>query len=152
MILEKGLKMDSDDRATFNMVARWVSGFLFALVLLCSILAWGCPQYHVWQQGLLGEAELRRAEQNRKITVQEAEAKKEAATLLATAEVERAKGVAAANQIIGEGLKDNHDYLIYLWIQELANAQHVIYVPTEASLPILEANRFKDLWNKNNDK
>lgn len=104
---------------------------------------WGCPHYSVWQQGLAGEAELRRAEQNRKIVVQEAEAKKEASTSLAQAEVERAKGVAEANKIIGESLAGNEAYLRYLWIQGLENgaAPTVIYVPTEAGLPILEAGR-----------
>ena len=30
---------------------------------------WGCPHYHVWQQGLAGEAELRRTQQNRQIAI-----------------------------------------------------------------------------------
>jgi hypothetical protein len=103
----------------------------------------GCPHYNVWQQGLAGQAELRRAEQNRQIAIQEARAKQESATLLAQAEVERAKGVASANKIIADGLKGNDEYLRYLWIDRLASSQHreVIYIPTEANLPILEANR-----------
>lgn len=62
--------------------------------------------------------------------------------MLAAAEVERAKGVAEANRIIGESLKNNEGYLRYLWIQGLQDgSSEVIYVPTEASLPILEATR-----------
>lgn len=102
----------------------------------------GYPRYNVWQQGLEGEAELARASQNRQIAIQEATAKREAATLLAQAEVERAKGVAEANKIIGNSLKGNESYLRYLWIDSLANGKsEVIYVPTEANLPILEATR-----------
>jgi hypothetical protein len=105
---------------------------------------WGCPRYHVWQQGLVGEAELRRAEQNRKITVQEAEAKLEAAKSLAEAEVERAKGVAKANEIIGGSLNGREEYLHYLWIHAIQETQNkVIYIPTEANLPVLEAMRLR---------
>lgn len=69
-------------------------------------------------------------------------AKMDAATLLAGAEVERAKGVAKANQIIGDSLKNNEDYLRYLFVNNLEHTSNqVIYVPTEANLPILEATR-----------
>jgi regulator of protease activity HflC (stomatin/prohibitin superfamily) len=74
---------------------------------------------------------------NRKIAVYEADAKKEA-----SAEVERAKGVAEANKIIGESLKENEAYLRWLWINGLTEGGNsVIYVPTEAGLPILEAGK-----------
>ncbi len=121
-------------------------GWLLVVVVGISCLfMWGCPHYHVWEQGLKGEAELRRAEQNRKIVVQEAEAKMESAKLLANAEIERSKGVAESNRIIGDGLKGHSEYLMYLWIQSLGDKDnHVIYVPTEANLPILEASRFRN--------
>ena len=113
------------------------------LVVLVGLL-YGVPKYQVWQQGLKGQAELARAEQNRKIAVQEAEAKKDSAKSLAEAEVIRAEGIAKANRIIGDSLKENEAYLRYLWIQALTeNQQDVIYVPTEAGLPILEAGHRK---------
>lgn len=57
-------------------------------------------------------------------------------------EVARAGGVAQANQIIGDSLKNNEPYLRYLWINNLKETKNnVIYVPTEAGLPILEASR-----------
>lgn len=122
-----------------------------AIISLCSLLVviiiaggmYGCPKYNVYVQDLNGEAELARASQNRQIKIQESKAKLEAATLDAQAEIERAKGVAEANKIIGDSLKGNEAYLRYLWInglQEGATPQ-VIYVPTEAGLPILEAGR-----------
>jgi regulator of protease activity HflC (stomatin/prohibitin superfamily) len=126
-----------------------VFGALIALgiVVVISIVAfalWFFPVYGVWQQELKGRAELARAEFQRKVVTFEAEAKKNAAIFLAEAEVERAKGVAAANKIIGESLHGNESYLRYLWIQTLHDSDtSVIYVPTEANLPILEANRIK---------
>lgn len=102
----------------------------------------GQPLYNVWVKGLSGRAQLNEAEWNRQIIIKEAEAKKQAAKSLAEAEVERAKGVAEANKIIGQSLKDNEGYLRYLWIQGLQDGNsEVIYVPTEANMPILEAGR-----------
>lgn len=115
---------------------------VLAAIIVLGGLLYGIPKYQVWQQGLKGQAELARAEQNRKIAVQEAEAKKDSARALAEAEVIRAEGIARANRIIGDSLKENESYLRYLWIQALTeNQQDVIYVPTEAGLPILEAGR-----------
>ena len=100
------------------------------------------PKYRVWSATMQGEAEYAQAEQNRRIAVLEAESKLEAAKSLAAAEVERAKGVAEANAIIGQSLKDNESYLRWLWIENLdKGGNSVIYVPTEAGLPILEAGK-----------
>ena len=100
------------------------------------------PRYTVWSAQMEGEAEFAQAEQNRRISVLEAEAKLEAAKSLAAAEVERARGVAQANAIIGESLRNNESYLRWLWIENLdKSGNSVIYVPTEAGLPILEAGK-----------
>lgn len=115
-----------------------------AVAVVIALAMWGLPRYSVYKGGLYGQAELVRAEQNRRIAVQEAQAKMDAAKLLAAAEVERAKGVAEANKIIGDSLKDNEAYLRYLWVQSLqSNGQTVVYIPTEANVPILEAARLK---------
>ena len=106
----------------------------------------GCPKYNVYSQRLAGEAELARAESNRKIAIAEAEAKKESAKQLAEAEIIRAEGVAKANTIIGDSLKNNEAYLRYLYITGVTdnnNGAQTIYIPTEAGLPILEAKRLK---------
>lgn len=102
---------------------------------------YGCPQYNVYTSQKAGEAQLAQAQSNREIAVREAQAKNDAADLLAQAEVKRAQGVAKANQIIGDSLKDNEAYLRYLWIDKLDQKGQVIYVPTEAGLPILEAGK-----------
>lgn len=119
--------------------------FTFLTILICGTVAlgmWGCPRYNVWQQTLAGEAALKRAEWDRQTQIVEAQAKQQAASSLAQAEVERAKGVAQANQIIGDSLRQNEAYLRYLWIDNLDHAgNQIIYIPTEAGLPILEAGR-----------
>jgi regulator of protease activity HflC (stomatin/prohibitin superfamily) len=105
----------------------------------------GCtffPPYYVWQQKQEGEAELVKAESTRKIAVLEAQAILDSSTLKAKAEIERAKGVAEANKIIGDSLKNNESYLKYLWVTNMTNAsKEVVYIPTETNIPILEAGR-----------
>lgn len=121
-----------------------MGAFIFILMFI-ALGMWGCPQYEVWQKGKLGEAQLSQAMQNRKIQIQEAEAKMESSKLWAQAEVIRAEGVAKANKIIGESLHNNEAYLRYLWIVDVAGQtkdKTVIYIPTETNLPILEAGRF----------
>ncbi len=57
-------------------------------------------------------------------------------------EVARAGGVAKSNEIIAESLSEK--YLRYRWIEGLQRSQvQVVYVPTEANLPIMEASRWK---------
>jgi regulator of protease activity HflC (stomatin/prohibitin superfamily) len=100
------------------------------------------PRYKVWSREMHGKALLAEAEWSRQIEIEEAKARREAARELAAAEVERARGVAEANQIIGESLKENEQYLRYLWIQGLQDgSSEVIYIPTEAGMPILEAGK-----------
>lgn len=114
---------------------------LFIAVFI--ICGYGYNKYYLWSAEMTGKQELARAEGNRKIVIQEAIAKKEAAQYLSDAEILRAKGVAEANKIIGESLKNNESYLRYLWINNLDHTteKQVIYVPTEANLPILEAGK-----------
>ena len=104
---------------------------------------WGCPQYNVYSSRMDGEAKLAHAQSSKEVAVAEAKAKMESAKMLADAEVTRAEGVAKANKIIGDSLKGNEAYLRYLWVNNLENGHNrVIYIPTEAGMPILEANRF----------
>ncbi len=135
--------MDSADRAAAGVFSGGIGFLLLVITGIVCLGMWGCPQYHVYQQRLSGQAKLAEAESSRQVLIQEAHAKMEAAKMLAEAEVERARGVAQANKIIGEGLKGNHEYLMYLWIHGMADKDHqIVYVPTEAGLPVLEANRF----------
>jgi regulator of protease activity HflC (stomatin/prohibitin superfamily) len=122
-----------------------VAGLVIVFVGAFAFGLWGCPQYSVYSQRMEGESQLAHAEYSKKVQVQDALGKLEAAKSLAQAEVERAKGVAQANLIIGDSLKNNEGYLRWLYIEGLKEktGQEVIYVPTEAGLPILEAGKRK---------
>ena len=99
------------------------------------------PKYRVWSQEMEGKAEFAKAEQNRRIKIEEAKANLEAEKLNAQAEVERAKGAAEAIKIENGSITPT--YIQYLWVrQQNANSENkIIYIPTEAGLPILEAGR-----------
>jgi hypothetical protein len=99
------------------------------------------PKYNVWRQEMEGKAEFAKAEQNRKIKIEEAKANLEAEKLNAQAEIERAKGAAEAIRI--ENGSITPAYIQYLWVrQQNANTNNkIIYIPTEAGLPVLEAGR-----------
>ena len=110
------------------------------VVVIGGLIFIGGPQYNVWQQSLAGKAELQKAEYTRQVAVLEAQAKKDSAQQLAEAEIIRAGGVAKANQIIGDSLKDNREYLQYLYITGIEEGSQkgnvTIYVPTEGGMPV----------------
>ena len=111
--------------------------FILSLFIINAVVG---PLYNVWAQSLQGKAELQKAEYTRQVAVLEAQAKKDSAQQLADAEIIRATGVAKANQIIGDSLKDNREYLQYLYITGLEdgskNGNVTIYVPTEGGMPV----------------
>lgn len=133
-----------------NIVIAIILTFLIFIGTLMAVM----PKYRIYRQDLAGQANLRQQEWEKKIMIEEAMAQNESATLQAEskikqetakaeAEVIRARGVAEANRIISDSLKGNESYLRYLWIDKLSDNQNVIYVPTEAGLPILEAGNRK---------
>ena len=115
-------------------------GILAAIVFVAILV--GCfvtiPYYNVWQQEMSAKAE-----QNRKIKIEEAKANLEAEKLNAQAEIERAKGAAEAIKI--ENGSITPAYIQYLWVRQQSNLNDktVIYIPTETNLPVLEASRNK---------
>lgn len=124
-----------------GMIASYI---IFGVIFVAAFLMFVIPALKPWWAGQHGKAELAQAEQNRQIAILEAKAKEESALHLSQAEINRARGVAESNRIIGESLKENEDYLRYLWIVDVAGSnvdKTVVYVPTEANLPILEATR-----------
>jgi len=116
-----------------------VIGVVIAFALILSLML-GLPHYNVWQKEMSGKAQLAEAEWNRQIMLKEAEMNLEAEKLNALAEIERAKGMAEAITIEGGNLTP--EYIQYMWVrQNVFNDKTVIYIPTEANLPILEALR-----------
>lgn len=112
-----------------------------AVVVIVVGMAFAVPWYNVWSQEMEGKAEFAKAEQNRKIKIEEAKANLEAEKLNAQAEVERAKGAAEAIRIENGSITPT--YIQYLWVRQQGEntGKTVIYVPTETNLPILEATR-----------
>jgi predicted aminopeptidase len=128
---------------------RLIISAAIAIVLIAVTGLVGCPTYNVYSSKKQGEALLAHAQASKEVAVAEAKAKMESATLLAQADTIRAHGVARSNEIIGNSLRNNEAYLHWLWIDNIEkNPNAVIYVPTEANLPILEAgSRGKALIN-----
>lgn len=124
-------------------VGRYIAYGFVALVLAFGLLmgaAFGCKAYDRYQKRADSKNNLWKAQYDKRIQVQDAEGKLLAAKRLAQVEVERAKGVAKANEIIAGSI--TQEYLRYFYIQQLSGKGHeVIYVPTEAGLPILEAGK-----------
>lgn len=121
--------------------ANKIIGLVAVVIVLVIGAAFLLPWYNVWQQEMAGKAEFAKAEQNRKIKIEEAKANLEAEKLNAQAEVERAKGAAEAIRI--ENGSVTPTYIQYLWVRQQSNLNDktVIYVPTESNLPILESPR-----------
>ena len=118
--------------------AVWaVAGVILFVVAMAFIRPW----YNVWSQEMEGKAEFAKAEQNRKIKIEEDRANLEAEKLNAQAEIERAKGAAEAIRIENGSLTPT--YIQYLWVRQQSDLSNktVIYVPTQTNLPILESTR-----------
>lgn len=118
-----------------------VVGIVVGIAVFVVAMAFVMPWYNVWSQEMEGKAEFAKAEQNRKIKIEEAKANLEAEKLNAQAEVERAKGAAEAIRIENGSITPT--YIQYLWVRQQSDLSDktVIYVPTETNLPILESTR-----------
>lgn len=113
------------------------------ITVVIGLLFFGLPVWNVWSSDLSGRAALAKSIHDRRIRVEEAKAGLEASKLDAKSEVERAKGVAEANKIVADGLGGPQGYLRWYYINMLRETQdkQIIYIPTEAGLPILEAGK-----------
>ncbi|NLN34257.1 MAG: hypothetical protein GX159_11780 [Flavobacteriaceae bacterium] len=125
-------------------------GFLwFSLLAVVVILAlmFGLPKYNVWQQEMAGKAEMAKAEQNRKILVEEAKARLEAEKLNAQAEIERARGMAEAMRVENGTLNETYNqYLFIRTLEKIADKgslPQIIYVPSEGMVPVMDLNKEK---------
>ena len=143
--------MNNYNNVSFN--PGTVKLILWGIVLIAVFIvsmAFILPWYNVWSQEMEGKAEFAKAEQNRKIKIEEARANLEAEKLNAQAEIERAKGAAEAIRIENGSITPT--YIQYLWVRQQSDLSNktVIYVPTETNLPLLEATRMKQVEGQNN--
>jgi regulator of protease activity HflC (stomatin/prohibitin superfamily) len=123
-----------NQNGSVEIVVSVIAFITILAIIVFSIFVW--PMVNVWRSGLTGEAELRRAEQTRQILITQAKAEEEAA-------VHRSKAI----MIMGEAAKKYPEYRQQEFIGAFADAMHngrinqIIYVPTEAGIPILEAGK-----------
>lgn len=122
-----------------------IIGLLIVGLIGVMVLMFGLPVYNVWQQEMAGKAEMAKAEQNRRILVEEAKAKLEAEKLNAQAEIERAKGMAEAMQVENGTLNETYNqYLFIRTLEKLADKgslPQIIYLPSEGMIPVMDLNK-----------
>jgi hypothetical protein len=129
-----------EDDVLYKRARNWVIVAVAVTFVLIAAFMAGCPQYNRYTKEQSGRAELQKAESSKKVAIEEAKANLAAEQLNAEAEVARAKGAAKAIAIEGGKLTD--EYIKYLWVrQQKPGAGQVIYIPTEAGLPVLEAGK-----------
>lgn len=122
-----------------------ISAGIAALVLVFGGSWYAYKTVQVWGASMSGEAVLAEAKFSRQVRIQEAEAKKLAAELEGQAELTKAQYSAKANKELAEGLGGSEGYLRYLYIRMLeeqgGEGRSIIYIPTEAGMPVLEAGK-----------
>ena len=119
----------SADNILFGLIAV----FVIAIILIF-LFAW--PQYKVWQQGMVGQAQLSKAQQSKQIAIETAKA-----------ELESAKLRAEAIKVMGKAAQEFPEYRQQEFIGAFGealregNISQIVYVPTEANIPVLEAGK-----------
>lgn len=115
--------------------------FVVAVVILWAL--WGYPVWKVWASGKSGEADLQQAHREQQVQVAKAQGRLDAARLNKEAAIVEAEAVSAQIEKIGAQLTQHDLYLKWQWIKMMEERpdSSVIYVPTEANMPILEAGK-----------
>ena len=114
----------------------WISRVTIGISAIIVATMAGCPQYNVYSARLSGEAQLAKSQGARQALVSQAQAEKDSAAL-------RAEAI----KIVGQAAKDFPEYRQQEFIGAFAealkegNIAQIIYVPTEANIPITEATR-----------
>ena len=122
-------KKGSADGLLLGMIAAFV-----VIIFLFFLFAW--PQYKVWQQGMAGQAQLSKAQQSKQIAIETAKA-----------ELESAKLRAEAIKVMGKAAQEYPEYRQQEFIGAFGealregNINQIVYVPTEANIPLLEAGK-----------
>ncbi|MBV2195994.1 MAG: hypothetical protein KUL78_05770 [Flavobacterium sp.] len=126
-------------------LGKLVTGIIVMVFVFIAALMFGLPRYNVWQQEMAGKAEMAKAEQNRRILVEEAKAKLEAEKLNAQAEIERARGMAEAMRVENGTLSETYNqYLFIRTLEKLADKgdlPQIIYVPTNGMVPVMDVSK-----------
>jgi uncharacterized protein HemX len=121
-------------------------GKILSIILIVLIvgavtgLAYFYPQYKVYSKEMEGKADLAEAEWSKKIQIEEAKGMLEAAKYNRETELIQANTEAEANRIVAGSLDEM--YIKYKMVEKMTDSEtQVIYIPTEAGIPIIEAKR-----------
>jgi hypothetical protein len=115
-----------------NLIVAGIIGIIAFIAVLMFLI----PTWSVWQQNMKGKAKLARATQERQILVEQARAEDEAADFIVNAITK-----------VGKAAKEFPEYRKQVFMQAYAEAlnsesiEQIIYVATEAGIPITEAGR-----------
>lgn len=128
---------------------NWTPWIEAAIAVVALIVFWslvGYPKWRVWAAHQEGLADLAAAKNEQQIQIAQAQSRLDAAQLNKQAAIIEAEAVAEQVAKIGTELTHHDLYLRWQWIKmmEMAhdgNDSTIIYVPTEANLPVLEAGR-----------
>lgn len=123
----------------------WIFLGLVIFSGICLWILFGYPVWNVWASKKSGEADLTQAHKEQQIQVAKAQGRLDAANLNKQAAIVEAEAVSEQIQRIGKELSSHDLYLKWQWIKMMEEKPNnsVIYVPTEAGLPILEAGNRK---------
>lgn len=114
----------------------WIKRIGLACMTLLVVSIAGFPPYRVWNADMTGRAKLAESENARKVLIEQARAEQEAAKM-------RADAIA----IVGKAAKEYPEYRQQEFLGAFAealkegNISQIMYIPTEASIPITEAGR-----------
>jgi uncharacterized membrane protein len=131
-LLRKAAAHDADE-ADVKRIIKWCMYILVGVIIGFSavIIVWRLinPQLNLYK-----------ANTEKQSTIAVSKAKRDAAVFEKEAAITRAEGVAEANKIIANSITE--EYIRWLYVDQLDTIEgQIIYIPTEAGIPILEATR-----------
>jgi hypothetical protein len=124
----------------------WAAAILLSIAIFIGLIFATIAiqkKFSIWSKEQSGRAKLAESKFSKQTKIEEAKANLESEKLNAQAEIVRAKGAAESIRAEAGGLTEN--YIRYLWVRQQSdlNNKTVVYVPTEAGLPVLEASRLQ---------
>ena len=134
------MKFFSNEKAESEIGLLAIVGIAAVLLIIVAAVFVGYPQYKIYKMEMNGKASLAEAEWSKQIAIEEARADLESAKLNAEATIIEARATAEANEIVAGSLDPM--YINYLIAKGLTDgSSEVIYIPTEASIPIIDSGR-----------
>ncbi len=122
----------NDDSVGVGFIVKCILGLLLGIFILTMTM----PLYSVYSAKMAGEAALARANQEKQIIISHAQAEKDAATL--TADAIRTVGEAAQKY---PEYREQEYIKAFSLAMENGRIDQIVYVATEAGIPILESSR-----------